>query len=50
MTNALYESTDHDRTEEELAPWLAPCGTGDLKKTCPALQDGGGRGPGLRDA
>ena len=28
VTNALYESIDHDHTEEELAPWLAECGTG----------------------
>ena len=30
MSNPIYALTDHDHTEEELAPWLAECGTGDL--------------------
>lgn len=29
MSNPIYALTDHDHTEEELAPWLAECGTGD---------------------
>lgn len=29
MGNPIYALTDHDHTEEELAPWLAECGTGD---------------------
>lgn len=29
MSNPIYALTDHDHTEEELAPWLAECATGD---------------------
>lgn len=29
MSNPIYALTDHDHTEEELAPWLVECGTGD---------------------
>lgn len=29
MSNPIYALTNHDHTEEELAPWLAECGTGD---------------------
>lgn len=29
MSNPIYAPTDHDHTEEELAPWLSECGTGD---------------------
>lgn len=29
MANLLYALTDHNHTENELAPWLTECGTGD---------------------
>ena len=29
MSNPIYALTDHDHTEEELAPWLAECGRPD---------------------
>ena len=29
MTNPIYSMFDHDHAEEELAPWIVECGTGD---------------------